>query len=453
MSARKALSHTPGASGGLSAHAFGRLMERVGPFEAAPHIAVAVSGGPDSLALMHLLHDWVSERHGKLEVLTVDHALRPESRAEAEQVGRWCDVLKNAHHHVLTWRPPEGLVAVQETARVHRYAMMEEKCRELGILHLALAHHQDDQAETFFLRLAAGSGPDGLCGMSGVRETGHLRLIRPLLSVPKSVLYDTCRTYQQDWFEDPSNAQKKYARGRLRGTMTALGAEGFTPSRLTQTMAQLARARNALQEDTARAAVRAVRLYPEGYAFLDVEALGRYNAEIRARVLRRLLMTVSGESYVPRTEQLDRLYELLWHKTLAFTGHTLHGCIIAPQGQGRTLICREEAAMAPPQKLIPGKSVIWDQRYHVTAFEDDLFIGKLGPGGLKQFEEQTGCKRAQHAVLSKIPPPVRPTLPVFWRGKTLVSVPFLVSAESVQPFGKIRFLPPEPLIRPPLTFD
>ena len=147
---------------------FAAAMALLAPFEPAPLVAVAVSGGPDSLALALLAARWAASRGGRAVALTVDHHLRPESTGEALQVGRWL-ADRGIAHAVLDWSPPPVLAGdIQAAARDARYAMLEAWCREAGALHLLVAHHAEDQAETLLLRLGRGSGLAGLAAMPAV---------------------------------------------------------------------------------------------------------------------------------------------------------------------------------------------------------------------------------------------------------------------------------------------
>ncbi len=139
-------------------------MATLGPFEATPALAVAVSGGPDSLALAMLAKAWSDARGGSLVALTVDHGLRPESTGEARQVGRWLKK-RGIPQRILRWDGPKPGSALQAEARSARYALLTGWCRARGILHLLLGHQREDQAETVLMRLERGSGPDGLAAM------------------------------------------------------------------------------------------------------------------------------------------------------------------------------------------------------------------------------------------------------------------------------------------------
>ena len=157
----------------IGAAEFAALLDPLGPFEPAPLLAVGVSGGADSLALVLLADRWARARRGSVLALTVDHALRDGSAAEAAQVGHWL-AARGIAHEVLRWDGPKPATAIQETARAARYRLLGQRCAGTGILHLLLAHHRDDQAETVLLRRAQGSGRDGLAGMAAIRETDQL---------------------------------------------------------------------------------------------------------------------------------------------------------------------------------------------------------------------------------------------------------------------------------------
>src|SRR6266513_193352 len=193
----------------------------IGGFEARPFITVAVSGGPDSLALAILADRWARRHGGRLVALTVDHRLRPESAEEARTVGGWL-AARGIAHHILVWADPKPATGIQEAARAARYRLLAGWCREQGCLHLLTAHHREDQAETHLIRRRAGSGVDGLAGMATVREMAGLRLVRPLLQVPKARLVALVAAEHQPFLSDPSNQDPAFERSRLRKGRDAL---------------------------------------------------------------------------------------------------------------------------------------------------------------------------------------------------------------------------------------
>ena len=186
-------------------------MAALGPFERAPRLAVAVSGGPDSLALTLLAARWAGQVGGTVQGLTVDHGLRPEFAAEAEQVVAWLGT-HGIVCRVLTWTGPKPATGVQAAARSARYALLAAACREAGILHLLLAHHELDQAETACMRAERGSGQRGLAGMAAVSERAGLRLLRPLLRFAPERLKATLVAVAQPWLDDPGNVAQRFRR-------------------------------------------------------------------------------------------------------------------------------------------------------------------------------------------------------------------------------------------------
>lgn len=194
---------------------FTRALDALGPFEPAPHLAIAVSGGADSLALAALGTRWLEARGGSGTALTVDHGLRAAARHEALWVEAACRRLKLAHR-TLRWTPPSAgaTPTSQARAREARYRLLDEACAELGCLHLLVAHHATDQAATIAMRRRRGPGP-GLAGMAAVRELRHCRLLRPLLTVSPEPLRATAQALGFGWIEDPSNRDPRFERATV----------------------------------------------------------------------------------------------------------------------------------------------------------------------------------------------------------------------------------------------
>src|ERR1700722_9155517 len=219
---------------------FAAAMARLGPFEPAPRLAAGVSGGADSMALALLAAAWARERGGSLLALIVDHGLRPEAAAEAGQAAA------RLRSHGIPARGTQvgGLArgnAMAERARDARFKVLMETCAADGILHLLLAHHAADQAETVLIRELGGSGPAGLAGMSALLETPRLRILRPLLNVPPNRLRALLELAGVGWSEDPSNRDTTALRPRLR--MLRHDREGVGPATLALVAAAAAAGR------------------------------------------------------------------------------------------------------------------------------------------------------------------------------------------------------------------
>jgi len=335
------------------------LISATGPYESAPVICIAVSGGGDSMALALLADQWVKTVGGRLIGLTVDHQLRKNSASEARQVGAWLSE-RNIEHHTLHWQNPSADNALQENARTARYDLMEGWCREHGVLHLLLAHTAEDQAETFLMRRDRGSGPDGLAAMSAVLERQYCRLVRPLLSVEKTDLRSFLRDQKQDWIEDPSNDDPKFERIRWRNMMTdqVLSPDGFC-----QAAERYGQARSVLEQQAARLSARCVSIYPCGFIEIDLAVFVSAQKELSGRVLSRSLMVVGGAMYAPERRKLDRLHDqVCMHEDGVAT---LAGCRVECQN-GTIQIARESRFLPPPLPVTAGMKLTWDRRFHLS---------------------------------------------------------------------------------------
>ncbi|MCC7260402.1 MAG: tRNA lysidine(34) synthetase TilS [Alphaproteobacteria bacterium] len=415
---------------------FDMAMARFALFESCPQLAVAVSGGPDSMALILLADAFARVRGGSVTALTVDHGLRPESSREASQVAEWLRA-RGIAHHVLSWQGDKPSANLQAAAREARYRLLSDWCREHGVLHLLVAHTRDDQAETFLLRLARGSGVDGLSGMARCVERHGIRLLRPLLDVPKSALIDFLNTEQQPWIEDPSNAKDLYARNRLRKALPALEALGLTPARLAETAERMGRARAALEMHTAQALAESVVLYPAGYALLDAAALRAYPEEISLRVLAALLSTIGGDAYRPRREKLQRLHDAIMRGT-ALVKTTLSGCVFlsVPRMAAKLWVVREPKAVAGDMPVSVRETIFWDGRFCARLDGEgapELKIGALGQEGWRSIREH--CCAPE---VSALPKAALYTLPALKTLEGVAEVPHIGFSAALPGIPRLR---------------
>jgi tRNA(Ile)-lysidine synthase len=216
------------------------------PLRDAAAVLVAVSGGPDSVALLHLLGRWRDGRaRPALIAATVDHGLRPQSAAEAAMVADQAALL-GVPHRTLLWTEPKPRSRLQEAAREARYALLVAEARRGGAGHLVTAHTCDDQAETVLMRLARGSGIAGLAGMRPTVDRDGICHLRPFLGVSKATLVDLCREEGWSFAEDPSNSDDRFARARWRKLLPGLAAEGMTAERLCRLAERAGRVEEAL---------------------------------------------------------------------------------------------------------------------------------------------------------------------------------------------------------------
>jgi tRNA(Ile)-lysidine synthase len=277
--------------------------------ESSPALLLAVSGGPDSTALLWLAARWQRSlrKKPKLVAVTVDHGLRKEAKREAADVGRLAKKL-GVPHRVVKWSGKKPKTAIQQTARQARYALLVEAAKQAGAAQILTAHTLDDQAETVLMRMARGSGISGLGGMARRSRLDGLVLVRPLLDVPKVRLVATLKAAKIPYADDPSNADPRFTRARLRPLMPTLAGEGLDARRLSILARRLRRADAALDAEAERVmAALPVALPDEGAITFPATAFARLPAEIALRVLGRAVARRASEGPV----ELAKLEALL----------------------------------------------------------------------------------------------------------------------------------------------
>lgn len=280
-------------------------------WESLSGVLLAVSGGPDSVALMLLASRWASGRPGtpRISVATVDHRLRRESSQEAAAVAAWAGAL-GLDHATLVWDGPKPKARIQELARERRYELLLTHAREIGAEVVATAHHSDDQAETILFRLLRGSGIAGLAGMAATIERGGCLISRPLLGYAKDDLVAFCEAAAHPYLRDPSNADPAFARTRIRDLLALLEREGSNRRILLELGRRAARAEAALAEQARRtcAALEADRACDRIVA--RIGKLATEPDEIVMRVLANEIktMNVGGRIRLDRLESLGERF-------------------------------------------------------------------------------------------------------------------------------------------------
>lgn len=251
-------------------------------------IGIAVSGGPDSLALLLMAAE---ARPGKIEAATVDHALRPGSRAEAEMVAGICERLGVPHRILTAQWAEKPTAAIQERARAMRYRLLGRWAAERGLKALLTAHHLDDQAETLLMRFARGAGIRGLAGMRSIARTpgGKIALLRPLLGWRRSELKAVCAASGLEAADDPSNSDEQFERVRVRKALREI--EWLDPEAIAASAAHLGQAETALQWATTQEWNRSVTVTEAAIVYRPSDA----PREIRRRIVRRAVLALATE--------------------------------------------------------------------------------------------------------------------------------------------------------------
>jgi tRNA(Ile)-lysidine synthase len=445
------------------------LLSAFAPLEAYPSAALAVSGGPDSMALMHLAARWLNLKGrtpASIAVLTVDHGLRPEAAEEAAFVATRAAGLGFAHA-TLAWAGQKPKTGIQAAAREARYGLMTAYCREHGIGCLVTAHTEDDQAETFLMRLRRGSGLDGLAAMAAVSERGGVTIVRPLLGLSKARLTAYLRSLGVPFASDPSNSNASFERVRLRHAMKALAAAGIARPALALSASRLGRGREALAGAAEEFLQRHFRVTNLGQAQIGLEPFLELAPEIALRVLSRALALAGGKEEAPRMTKVERLLNELckpWppfrHGACAVSGivkgadacndpvsarqHFMPQSALDDASGSRLLAGKREAALGgcliiaaagvlnfyrepgrmgqARQACQPGRTFTWDGRFVLTLSSDlsgNLSVAPLGAGGWAICRNALK-KRGKTVQANRLAALASPAL---WQGSRLLYAP------------------------------
>ena len=369
-------------------------------------VGLAVSGGGDSMAMLHLMAE-AAQR--PLAVATVDHRLRAAAAAEALRVGQVCAGL-GVPHEVLVWDHGAIVGNLMQAARRARYRLLAEWAQARGIGTVLVAHTADDQAETLLLGLARAAGLDGLAGMRPVWQQVGVAFHRAFLTVTRAEL----RGYLQRrglWFvDDPSNEDPGFDRVKMRRVLAGLGEAGITAPGLAAVARNLAFEQADLRALVADAAARLV-VERAGGLQIDRAGFAALPDALARRLVQAGLMWLSGAEYAPRAEALLRMVQAIRDGR----GVTLWGCRLVHRTCG-TLLVREPRSVGPQVPL----GMIWDARWRVTGPGSGV-VRAVGPEGLAQVPDWRAAGLRRDLAL---------VTPGIWDGDRLIAAPILTSGKE-----------------------
>jgi tRNA(Ile)-lysidine synthase len=368
--------------------------------DAPARIGVAVSGGSDSTALLHLFARAYPDR---IFAVTVDHGLRPESAAEAAGVAALCETL-GVPHITLRWQGPKPTGNLMDQARIARRDLIAGWANANGLTHILLGHTADDQAESFLMNLGRAAGLDGLSGMRPDWHDLGLRWQRPCLGVPRADLRAYLGRQGLGWIDDPSNDNDRFARVRARKALRGLAPLGITVPRLAESIRHLAASQDALREVAAQTVER-ITTVEAGAVRLPQAELDVLSPDIRRRVLRGIAGWMTGAAYPPRETQMARLDAALRDGRPA----TLAGLRFGVTA-GLITATREPRALQGPVAF----GQVWDHRWWITGPDDGgLEVRALGGEGLALCPDWRSFGPRAALVAS----------PAVWSGDDLVAAP------------------------------
>ena len=364
-------------------------------------VALAISGGRDSMALMYLIYRWKAHLalNIEIEVLTVNHNLRKAAEDECRFVQK---IAKNYgfRHKELTWEHEHIETSIQEKARNARYQLMLDYVREENIDTILTAHTSDDNIETFIMRLAKGSGLDGLKSINEIRYEDGIQIHRPLLSLSRSLTTEILRSTGNEWVDDPTNDDERFERIKIRNNIRSLSSFNISPDNLTKTIQRLARAHESISFFTNLVSQELVELSELGHADVNFDKLRHYPKEIILRVFAKALTDINGGNV-----SLSSLEAVFAELIKTERSKTLNGCQIIPQ-KNKYVIVRESRGISPVEIKIDER-ISWDGRFDVhlkSCDKTNIVIDQIGDADdLRKMIDGTSFQSVPKYVLRTLP--------------------------------------------------
>ncbi|MDC0738777.1 tRNA lysidine(34) synthetase TilS [Cognatishimia sp. SS12] len=366
-------------------------------------LGVAVSGGGDSMALLHLLVHLRARWSLKLSAITVDHGLRDGAAAEAQFVAKACDAL-GIPHVTRRWQGWDGRGNLQDAARQARYRMISDWAVDTGCDSVCLGHTQDDVAETFLMRLGRASGVDGLATMARQFERAGMRYLRPLLTMSRDELRAFLRRHQLEWCEDPSNENDMFQRVRARKALAGLAPLGITAETLAQVAANMTDV-SAVMLDQLRALAQTAVSEDNGDLLIENKAFGVARFELRRRLLLAALNWIQPSPYPQRRSAVQALDAAIAEGRV----FSLGGCLIQP-GERQFRVMREYNAVRDLVEHSPA----WD-RWHLTGYwQVGMQVRALGEPALAVGDNWRDSGLPRRSLMAS---------PALWQDGRLIAAP------------------------------
>ncbi len=380
-------------------------------------LAIAVSGGTDSLALLLVAQKWAQENNLILVALTVDHNLRPESSDEAEYVSALCRKM-NIEHHILPWHKAEKTSPMHASSREARYQLLTDYCNQNNIATLLTAHHADDRIENFFIRLSKASGLIGLTN-NNINFYNNIMVLRPLFNIYKKQLQEYLSALKITPCEDPSNYDSKYQRSNIRKWLDLMPKEldpDLFKARILQSCDHLKHSADETKQRLIKELAERSVIYPYGSATLRGNDIESSENGIELLILSHILTTISGFDNNPRAESVELLLQQLSSESCKAT---LHGCIIEKQN-GETHIYRSFGKTPPPPSPLSSR-IKWDGRWRANLDDDDLTVSFLS------MENYIELKKEQKfaTLVKKVNKNILFTIPALFRLEKVVALPHM----------------------------
>lgn len=328
---------------------FNIIIEKIFCDKMPKSIAVAVSGGCDSLALTILLNNFCKEKNIKLFAATIDHKIRKSSSKEASDLQKFLKTQKISHEILeIKWKEkPKS--NIESKLRDARYELLHKFCKSKKIEFLFLGHILDDVAENFLIRLFRGSGIDGLSSISQISQSNQIKLVRPLLDFTKDEMKQFLQSKKIKWFEDETNLDEKFTRNKIRRILNEFDEENLIKKRIKNAADEIASARDIIDQIIDKKSKKVLSKLSDSIYLLDVKKFAKIEETIALKILALTLMEISGKIYKPRFQNLKNFYQLIIedkiHKKKNF-----YGCMLE-KASGGIKIYKEVKKSAMKSKI------------------------------------------------------------------------------------------------------
>ena len=382
---------------------------------------LAVSGGGDSIALLVLASKWAKINQKCIKVVTVNHNLRKEAKDEANFTNSFSQTL-GLNHTILEWTKPHKRGNLQSEAAFARKKLISNWAKLNTIKTVLLAHSLDDQVETILMRLARGSGVDGLAGMNKSKFIFGIKWYRPLLNVTRIELRNFLKLKKVSWVEDPTNQDKKFLRVKSRDVITQLNQIGINTNLLINTSLRMQNAKQVLNDVAAEATIKFIKLKKWGDLELNKDIFLYSRNDTILRILAGIICMISGNIYRPRYSELFNFAEAL--KKKKFKARTLGG-VLARSLNEQTIVLRREPSFPKFIFKIPSNNFTWDNRWQVSILnklKNNEKVGPLGVKGLLQIKKNSRKSKYEEGFLST---------PTLYSNEEVISCPILNFGEGL----------------------
>ncbi|MCY4152651.1 MAG: tRNA lysidine(34) synthetase TilS [Aestuariivita sp.] len=376
-------------------------------------LGVAVSGGGDSLALLHALTEYFSDRPTQIIAATVNHRLRPEALSEVQFCAEIANKLK-IEHQVLNWDDWDGKGNLQAQARQARYDLLTTWARHNQISNLTTAHTANDQAETVIMRLARAAGVEGLAGIPRSRNIEGVRVLRPFLSLGREQLQAYLTNRGVNWISDPSNDNRRFERVKVREALRHLEPLGLTTPVLTEVAGNLQSAKEALNWHARKEAQDMVTL-DKGDVVIERKKFCALPKETARRILACILRWIGGSDYTPRRDSITQVLEAIDAKYAS----TLNGCAVQ-HDDTQVRVFREYQAV---KNVRSAAHETWDRRWRISGTKSppkNATIRALGADGVRQSLNVPIATQPRAALIAN---------PSLWLHEELLADPWTASSQ------------------------